>query len=116
MTSYLCAEQYMMAEKARVMGDQKTRELIMAETGHPKKYRALGRKVKPWDEAKWKESRTEIVYRASQMKFSQNEKLKQTLLATKDSVIAEASPFDRIWGIGLKSSDTRCQDQSQWRG
>ena len=92
------------------MGDQKTRELIMAETGHPKKYKALGRKVKPWDEAKWKEVRSDIVYRATQMKFNQNETLKQTLLATKETIIAEASPFDKIWGIGLSSTDPRCQD------
>lgn len=33
-------------------------------------------------------------------KFGQHEDLKAKLLNTGDSVIAEASPYDRIWGIG----------------
>ena len=73
----------MMAEKARVMGDQATRDLILAWTGKPVKYQELGGRVKPWNQALWVKMRYDIVLRATRMKFSQNEALKQKLLATQ---------------------------------
>ena len=49
---YTCAEQFMMASKARVMGDEKTLANIMACDYNPTAIKALGRQVKPWDEEK----------------------------------------------------------------
>jgi len=112
---YSCCEQYMMAEKARLFGDQETLSKILAALT-PKEQKAHGRRVKPFDEARWNSVCREIVYQGNLAKFTQNEDLKALLLATLDKTIAEASPTDNIWGIGLGAEDRRATDPSQWRG
>lgn len=60
--------------------------------------------------------RLEIVVAGNVAKFSQNPPMLETLLATGDKTLVEASPFDRIWGIGLRADDARVYDPTQWRG
>ncbi|MBD3212176.1 MAG: DUF1768 domain-containing protein [Candidatus Lokiarchaeota archaeon] len=48
--TYDCAEQYMMAEKARIFGDEETRKEIMETKNDPHKCKHLGRKVKGFGE------------------------------------------------------------------
>src|SRR5690348_8597394 len=69
--SYNTCEQYMMAEKARLFGDHETEAKIM-QTADPREQKALGRKVKSFDEERWKAAREDIVYRANLAKFTQN--------------------------------------------
>jgi len=35
---------------------------------------------------------------------------------TGGKTIVEASPYDKIWGIGLSKDDPRALDRSQWQG
>ena len=49
-------------------------------------------------------------------KFSQNEPLRSFLLNTGRRVLVEASPVDRIWGIGLAADDPRARHPEQWQG
>ena len=113
--TYSCCEQYMMAEKARLFGDLATlRKILAAET--PREHKALGREVKGFDEARWTGACREIVYRANLAKFTQSDELRALLLATGSKTLAEASPTDRIWGIGLAAADPRATDRSAWRG
>lgn len=49
-------------------------------------------------------------------KFSQHPELKEFLLATKDRILVEASPVDRIWGVGMAQEDAYIQGPSQWQG
>ncbi|MFD7659407.1 NADAR domain-containing protein, partial [Actinosynnema sp. NPDC059797] len=42
--------------------------------------------------------------------------LRTSLLSTGDRVLVEASPVDRIWGIGLAADDERALDPASWRG
>jgi ribA/ribD-fused uncharacterized protein len=114
-TKFSCAEQYMMAEKALLFGDLDTYAKIMAAT-EPRKQKALGRKVRSFKEATWKKWREKIVLQASYAKFSQNEHLKAKLLATGDKILVEASPTDRIWGIGMRASDPRAKVRKSWKG
>jgi ribA/ribD-fused uncharacterized protein len=112
---YGCAEQFMMAEKARLFGDHESRGRILA-TSSPKAQKALGRKVSGWDEALWDREKLAIVVAGNLAKFSQNPDMLALLLATGDKQLVEASPYDRVWGIGLRADDARVYDRSQWRG
>jgi hypothetical protein len=113
--AYTCAEQFMMAEKARLFGDDETLRQILAATS-PREHKALGRNVRGFDEERWTAACREVVYRGNVGKFSQNAELKALLLATGDKTLVEASPTDRIWGIGLAADDRRATDRSAWRG
>lgn len=112
---YPTAEHYMMAEKARLFGDEHTAARIMASP-HPAQVKKLGREVRDFDETKWKEHRFDIVAAGSYAKFSQNPSLKSHLLATGVRVLVEASPTDCVWGIGLAATDPRAREPKDWRG
>ncbi len=113
--TYGCAEQYMMAEKARLFDDPTREELIMM-TNSPAQQKALGRQVRGFVKAKWEDVARDVVYRGSYAKYAQNEWLKEKLLETGKRTLVEASPEDRIWGIGLKKTDPRAKKRSTWRG
>lgn len=97
---YNCAEQYMMAQKALLFNDQLTYQKILKET-IPKKIKDYGREVINFDTSIWDKHKYNIVKQGNYLKFSQNDKLKKLLLETKDAYLAEASPFDSIWGLGI---------------
>jgi len=113
--AFTCAEQFMMHGKALLFGDHEIAKQVLA-AAHPKQHKALGRKVTPFDDVLWKAKRVEIVKAGSRAKFTQNEELRALLLATKGTELVEASPYDRIWGIGLAATDPRAQDPNTWRG
>jgi ribA/ribD-fused uncharacterized protein len=113
--TFVCAEQYMMLGKARLFGDAETGAAILAAS-HPRVHKALGRKVRGFDDGVWRREREAIVLAGSRAKFTQNAALRATLLATAGTTLVEASPYDRIWGIGLAAGNPRAQDPAQWRG
>lgn len=113
--TYHCAEQFMMAEKARLFGDAATRAKILASRS-PREHKALGRVVAGFDRATWEGARLEIVVRGNRAKFEQNPAMRAALLATEDRLLVEASPLDQIWGVGLRADDRRIHDRAQWRG
>jgi ribA/ribD-fused uncharacterized protein len=112
---YTCAEQYMMHRKALLFGDEEVAARILAARS-PKEHKALGRKVRGFEDGVWKRERESIVYAGSHAKFTQNGHLLAALLATAGTELVEASPLDRIWGVGLGAEDPRLQDPTQWRG
>lgn len=112
---YNCAEQYMMAKKADLFGDIQTWEKIMVSNS-PKEQKMLGRLIKDFDKDKWEAVCKQYVYDANVAKFTQNDNLKQVLLATTGTTLVEASPEDQIWGIGLTSRDSRALDRATWQG
>jgi ribA/ribD-fused uncharacterized protein len=113
--TYPTAEHFMMAEKARMFGDEAAREEILKADG-PKAAKQLGRGVKNFDDARWQEHRFKFVVEGNLAKFSQNRELADFLVGTGDKVLVEASPLDRIWGIGLGANDERATAPTQWRG
>ena len=113
--SYNCAEQYMMAEKAKLFGDNKIRKQIM-KTNSPREQKALGRKVSNFDAGKWNSVARDIVYKGNLAKFSQNKDLQKELLTTEDKTLVEASPYDKIWGIGLAADDPNATRPENWKG
>jgi ribA/ribD-fused uncharacterized protein len=112
---YPTAEHYMMAEKAALFGDHATRTQVL-EAPNPGAAKALGRQVRGFDEAVWLENRFSIVARANEAKFAQNPELGQFLKQTGSRVLVEASPVDRIWGIGLAQDDEKANNPNLWRG
>jgi ribA/ribD-fused uncharacterized protein len=109
------AEHFMMWRKAMLFGDDGTAARIV-EAATPKDAKALGRRVAGFDERVWSDHRFEIVVAAGREKFGQNPDLRTYLLGTGDRVLVEASPTDRVWGIGLAASDERATDPTRWRG
>lgn len=112
---YCCAEQYMMHQKALLFDDAEIAERIM-NAEYPREHKALGRKVRGFDEIKWKERREHIVQEANKAKFTQNPELRDALIATKGTTLVEASPRDTIWGIGLSAKNPKAQKRETWRG
>ena len=113
--TYPTAEHFMMAEKARLFGDEETRAEIL-KADKPKNAKQLGRRVKNFDDARWQEHRFEFVIEGNLAKFAQSPELQSFLIGTGDTVLVEASPLDRIWGIGLGANAEHAQDPAQWRG
>jgi ribA/ribD-fused uncharacterized protein len=112
---YITAEQYMMAEKARLFGDSETRLKIL-QSDDPKTCKNLGRKVKGFDQTIWEGKREDIVYNGSLLKYAQNKDLKNALLLTADKCLVEASPYDKIWGIGMTASQKGASNPLCWKG
>lgn len=112
---YTCAEQFMMAEKARIFGDESTRSKILAATD-PMKMKKLGRQVKNFDAKIWDEVAPGIVFRGNLAKFGQNPPLLNFLLSTGDKTLVEASPYDTIWGIGMTEAEAKDSYPHLWRG
>lgn len=112
---YATAEHFMMAEKARLMGDEASRAAILAATSAAEA-KALGRCVAPYDDALWSRARFDAVVRGNVAKFGAHDDLRAFLLATNDRVLVEASPRDTVWGIGLGASNPLAADPTKWRG
>lgn len=110
-----CMEQYMMYQKAKLFGDAEIMQQILS-CNDPRKIKALGQKVKNFDEAVWSKVKYSIVLNGNYKKFSQNQALKNFLLQTGDQILVEASPYDAVWGIKMDESDQNAQDPLKWRG
>ncbi|MFJ4771775.1 NADAR family protein [Streptomyces uncialis] len=112
---YATAEHWMMAEKARLFGDpQAERAAVTAR--HPADAQKAGRLVRGFDEEVWARERFGIVVAGSTHKFAAHPRLGEFLRGTGERVLVEASPVDRIWGIGLAEDDERAGDPTRWRG
>jgi ribA/ribD-fused uncharacterized protein len=109
------AEKFMMMGKAALFND----DVIFAKMGKiddPKVHRSLGRLVVNFDNEIWDKFSTDIVSLGNYLKFSQNPDIKKQLKNTKNAIIVEGSPMDRIWGVGLKFDNPDVLDKCKWRG
>ena len=106
------SEQCFMYQKALLFNDFEIAEQILDETD-VRKIKALGRKVKDFDNELWDKHKEDFMYNACYAKFSQNDELKDFLLNTGNREIVEASPVDNIWGIGF-SSDRAMENIDKW--
>ncbi|SDW42628.1 hypothetical protein SAMN05421504_101547 [Amycolatopsis xylanica] len=91
-------------------------EVKIRKASHPNEAKTLGRQITGFDEQAWTKHRHDIVVAGNLAKFGQNAELKTFLLNTGDRVLVEASPLDRIWGIGLAEDDERAADPNRWLG
>lgn len=113
--TFLHCEQWMMFNKAKLFKDEKSAAMIMAAT-EPVQCKALGRKVQNFNENVWKKENERIVLIGNHCKFTQNSSLLEKLLETDGTTLVEASPMDRLYGIGLSAKNPKALNRSTWRG
>ena len=114
---FLNVEQYFMYMKARTFGDEEQcKNILGCKT--PKEAKNYGRLVKNYNDKVWDEKRYEIMKRGIYLKFTQNKKLKEMLLSKEydEREFVEASPYDRIWGVGLSEDNPLIDDKLNWKG
>jgi ribA/ribD-fused uncharacterized protein len=109
------AEHYMMWRKATLFGDNVIAEKTLAAAS-PGEAKELGRTVNGFSEQTWLEHRWAIVVEGSTLKFSSDQSLRDYLIGTRDRVLVEASPRDRIWGIGMTADSEFTTTPGEWRG
>jgi ribA/ribD-fused uncharacterized protein len=113
--TYNCAEQYMMAKKALLFKDKEQLQKIM-NTDNPRDQKHYGRQVMDFDPEKWELVCKKHVYDANYAKFTQNQSMLDELISYGDREIVEASPTDKIWGIGLGLDNKNIYDRRLWNG
>ncbi|MGV9821727.1 NADAR family protein [Nocardia xishanensis] len=113
--SFPTAEHYMMWRKALLFDDTETAARVLT-VEHPEQAKDLGRQVRGFDEKRWEAERFEIVVAGNLAKFGSDDELRRFLLGTGDRVLVEASPVDRIWGIGLAADHPDAAEPTRWRG
>lgn len=114
-TLFHTAEHWMMYQKAILFGDEQIAQKML-QTPFPGPVKDLGRKVKDFDEEVWDREKVGIVRLGNILKFSQSGELEEILLATGTTVLVEASPYDRVWGIGMNEKSRHASDPSRWKG
>lgn len=109
-------EQFMMFCKAVCFKDFNTATKVL-RTSTPNEVKALGRKVRNYDDTVWSQIRYNVVLCGIYYKINQNPNIKDMLLQFPvDTVFAEASPWDRIWGVGLPVNNNGVYNPNQWKG
>lgn len=107
------SETAFMYHKALVMGDLNTARKIL-KSGSPREAKRLGRSVSPYDDKLWSEVKYDIMKKVVHAKFSQNPEFAKILKNTGNATLAEASRYDKCWGIGLCEEDAK--KGVAWRG
>lgn len=112
---FLTAEHYMMFRKAMLFGDVAVAEKVLQArtSGEAKR---LGREVRNFDQKTWVAHRFDIVVEGNMAKFSSTPDLRDFLINTGNRVLVEASPVDRIWGIGLAEDSLEIENPYTWDG
>jgi ribA/ribD-fused uncharacterized protein len=109
------AENWMMWRKAQLFGaPQEMLDAILA--AGPAEARKLGRQVPGFVESVWQVAARPLVAEGNYAKFTQNPAALRCLLETASTTLVEASPWDRLWGIGLAAEDPRALSRATWRG
>ena len=108
------SEQAFMYEKAKMFDPSMTKKIL--KEGRPWKVKQLGRQVKNYNEKEWNESRYSIMKQIIREKAKCNKDVKQVLLSTKNTILVEASPYDKIWGIGVDKNNPKVYEPSKWLG
>lgn len=116
------AENFMMAAKARCARDERKRSQILRETD-PHEVKKLGGKNSlrfggpngvPF--SKWEDIREDVVRAGNLLKFGQNQDAANYLKSTGNKILVEGSPYDNVWGCGIRFTDALIQNPRNWTG
>lgn len=112
---FVSSEQHFMYQKAMCFNDIYIAEKILA-TNDPGEQKHLGREISWYHHTIWTNVRFAAMVQSNRLKYAQNRDLLRKLLDTGTKILVEASPYDTIWGIGLREEDDDALDQTKWRG
>jgi ribA/ribD-fused uncharacterized protein len=110
-----CVEQYGQYQKALIMNDQVSAQKILEEDD-PGKQKAIGRRNANFDRHLWESHATGGIKEGCLKKFTAHSTLKNILKQSGKRILAEASPSDVYWGIGLSLRDPLVTNQDKWGG
>ena len=113
---FASVEQFMMYHKLLTFYQFDLADKVM-KTDDPAEAKKIGRThFSNFDDTLWTRISPIIVKRGVRAKFEQHPELLEELLSTGNAVLAECSPYDKVWGIGLAPDDERIYDTTQWNG
>ncbi|KAI6206196.1 NADAR family protein [Aphelenchoides besseyi] len=112
---FTTSEQAFMYVKAKEFKDEQSKEKILRETD-PKRCKMIGRKVSGFDKTLWDRISSNVMVEVLREKFGQNRALRDFLIGTGNSLLVEAAPRDRIWGIGMGENNPKVANPKLWRG
>jgi len=116
MIYFKTSEQGFMWYKAMFFKDYQTAEKIYKATT-PREAKDLGRLVKNYDDSAWANVRYNVMLDMNYQKYTQNPDLARRLASFPEGTkFAEASPIDRIWGIGISEDDPDAKTPEKWKG
>ncbi len=113
---FYTTEQAYMWQKANFFKDEETRKALENITLEPRAAKDLGRIVQNYNDNLWETVRYGFMSYVNYLKYTQNNDLRQQLLDTKDLILVECNPRDRIWGVGLDENDPRAENEATWDG
>lgn len=108
-------EQYIMYQKCITFGDTESAKAVMA-TDDPARHQTIGKAASGYNDKVWAGMRQLVAMRALYAKFTQNPELRQKLLDTGDAYLVECAYSDTTWACGIRLSDDKRHDISNWRG
>lgn len=112
---YCCCEQFMMSQKSLLMGDIDSHYNIM-KSRSPAEHQRFGREVKYFNNDLWDKNKINIVHKGNYHRFTQSDECLKLLLDTFPKLLVEASPIDRVYGVGLSANDPLINDSKNWKG
>ena len=115
--TFTSTEQGFMYIKAITFGDNVTAQKIL-NTDDPNRCRKLGRQVKGYNDAEWAKIRYDVFYTLNWAKYTQDKKLQEKLLDPQfdGKKFIEASPIDKIWGIGYAEDNPNVEFTDMYWG
>lgn len=111
------SEHLFMYIKAVHFKDWETAQKIV-DAQSPKEAKDLGREVKGFDEAEWEKVREKAMFTAILHRSQYDQAFKDRVLKPEweNLEFVEASPYDKIWGIGLGEEQYDANIKSKWPG
>lgn len=113
---YSCAEQYMMQQKMLLFGAGDVADRIMRESD-PMNIKKLGRtRIQGFADDLWIDVRMQVLRRGLRAKFQCAPELLDRLLTTGEAILADGSPKDTVWGIGMSVAEGKQRGVLEWGG
>jgi len=106
---------YLECMKAKEFDDKETLEKMM-KSPTTKAVKALGKKVRNFEDTKWNEACLKHLSKGLRAKFTKFPELRKLLLETNDKVLGYADPRNIILGIGCAQGTPKSLTSSKWRG